>query len=286
MQQAPAAIDAVGMTELFAPMAAQQAQQRQQQELEYEQPAAGGGSQAGGSQAGGRGRLISALGFGGGSGTVPARQVTGPTAASAAAVDSLLGELGVGAPQQQQQQQGGAPAATQQQAAAGGGSSSKLFEAKPWERAALAASARPCPPRPPTAASAGPASNLVGPAHLVAKHAQRQRQRSVSIEPEQAQERGAATEPAAPLEGLDAAAHRSQQQQPAHSQPEQQQQPAQPQTAGEQAACEAGKAGKAGKAAAAINGFLTQLQSTLSKVGGLRGAGDWLPHACAHLDSV
>lgn len=293
MQQAPAAIDAVGMTELFAPMAAAAAataadaaapaaQRPAQQELpgasrrhhlqlSYERPLAGstegalGGSNGSGSctQAGAASRLMSALGgSGGGSGSAaPVRLVSGPTAAATAAVNSLLSELGATGPAQQQG--AGAPPAGQP-APAGRPVGRRMFEPRPWERAALAASARPCPPRAPVVpAAAGTAGNVVGPVHLVAQHAERQRQRSASAELEHAQHAQQGDQQAR-AGGADG--------------PEQQEQRgASPlaeagglQQQGDAAAAD-GKArsdGKAGQRAESINAFLTRLREEMPKVRG------------------
>lgn len=272
LQSVPAAIDAVGMTELFAPMAAAaagapaeppahpQLQQQHAQQAGSQEAAVGGSNAAGG----GASRLLSAVGrgaVGGGGSIAPARQVSGQTAAAAAAVDSLLGELGAAGPQQRGSGSG-----------AGGSGGSKQFEPRPWERAALAASARPCPPRAPpppvNAGGEGLAGNIVGPAHLVAKHAERQRSRSCSAEPEGEQAQQAQQQP-----GQAVGAAEMETDQPADQGPtEREQQGAQPPAEqGQQQAgvVQKGSGASGGSREQTVAAYLGQLKAALSKVRGL-----------------
>ena len=284
LQSVPTAIDAVGMTELFAPMAAaaaaaaepparpqlqqQHAQQQQQQPQQAgSQEAAAGGSNAAG---GGASRLLSAVGrgaVGGGGSTGPARQVSGQTAAAAAAVDSLLGELGAAGPQQRGSGSG-----------AGGSGGSRQFEPRPWERAALAASARPCPPRAPpppvNGGGGGPAGNIVGPAHLVAKHAERQRSRSCNAEPEGEQaEQAQQAQQAQQQPGEAGGPSEMETDQPAEQGPaERVQQGAQPPAEQGQQQAGAGQKGSGasgGSREQTVAAYLGQLKAALSKVRGL-----------------
>ncbi|PRW44978.1 Regulator of telomere elongation helicase 1 [Chlorella sorokiniana] len=266
LQSVPTAIDAVGITELFAPMAtaaaaepapAAQQQQQQQQQAGTQEAAAAGTNAAGG----GASRLLSAVGRGGGGTSAPARQVSGQTAAGAAAVDSLLSELGAPGPQRG--------------SGAGGSSAggSKQFEPRPWERAALAASARPCPPRapaPPAAApgGGGPAGNIVGPAHLVAKHAEQQRSRSCSAEPDAEQAQQAEQEEQQPdAAGCPAAMETDQpaEQAPAERAQQGAQPPAQQQQQQQAAAGQAGSGAGGTSREQTVAAYLGQLKAALSK---------------------